>query len=369
VSAFDVIVIGGGIAGISAAARLAGDTRVLLLEREASTGYHSTGRSAAVFFDDYGNEAVRAVTATSRPFYDAPDPQFWPLPLLSPRGVLQLAAPGQEVLLDAELAASPHARRVSLAEAMRMVPVLRPGAIAAAMLSPDAANIDVDLLLQGFLRMLRAGAGVVKTGAEVTRLSRADGHWQVETPHEAFKAAIVVNAAGAWADEIAARAGVAQIGLTPMRRSAAIIPAPADMDVSGWPLFGSINEDWYAGPMGGKLMISPADEDPAAPQDAWPDDLVLAGGIDRFERMTTCTVARVERSWAGLRSFVADRTPVAGFDPSAEGFFWLAAQGGYGIQTAPGLSELARDLILDQTPLLDAAIVQALSPSRPGLRP
>jgi D-arginine dehydrogenase len=188
----------------------------------------------------------------------------------------------------------------------------------------------------------------------------------VATAAGAFEAPVIVNAAGAWADTVAQLAGVATLGLTPLRRSAAILPAPEGRDVSSWPAVCSMSETWYAKPEAGKLMVSPADEDPVEPHDAWPDDMVLAEGLDRYERAVTVPVTRVERSWAGLRTFAPDRTPVVGFDPAAEGFFWLAGQGGYGIQTAPALSRLAGALLTggDGTRVLAADVVSALAPGR-----
>jgi len=173
-----------------------------------------------------------------------------------------------------------------------------------------------------------------------------------------------VNAAGAWADQVSALAGLAPLGLVPKRRSAAILPAPEGRDVSAWPLFGSVSERWYARPMGGKLMVSPADQDPVPPGDAWPDDMVLAEGLHRYESAVTVPVTRVERSWAGLRTFAPDKTPVAGFDPRTEGFLHLSGQGGYGIQTAPALSAFAADLLHGRAPTLPESVVRSLAPDR-----
>jgi D-arginine dehydrogenase len=365
---FDVIVIGGGIAGIGAAAEISAERSVIVLERESAPGMHATGRSAAAFLLNYGNPAVRRVTRAAEPFYLDPDPAFWPEPLLTPRGELFLARPGEEPLLTAHLAAAPTARAITPSEAVAIVPILRPETFAAAAHDPNGRDIDVDLLLQGWIRRLRRNGGRIDTGAEALSVSRNGGLWSVATRTGTFSAPVLVNAAGAWVDAVAGLAGVPPIGIRPLRRSAAILPAPEGHDPMRWPLFGPLAEDWYARPTGGKLMVSPADEDPVEPHDAWPDDMVLAEGLDRFEQMVTVPVTRVERSWAGLRSFVADRTPVAGFDPQADGFFWLAGQGGYGIQTAPALARLAADLIAGRPPALDPATVAALDPGRPGLR-
>jgi D-arginine dehydrogenase len=249
-------------------------------------------------------------------------------------------------------------------EAVRLFPPLRRERIARAAVERDASDIDVDALLQAFLRRMRAHGGELAGRAEVHGMRREGDTWRVETAAGLFEAPVVVNAAGAWGDVVAARAGVAPVGLQPMRRSIAVVPVPAGQDPRGWALAASAAEDWYAKPDGGRLWVSPADEDPVEPHDAWPDDMVLAEGIDRFQRMVDLEVTRVERSWAGLRTFAPDRTPVVGAEPGVEGLFWLCGQGGYGIQTAPALSRLAADLVLGLPPALPGATVAALSPAR-----
>lgn len=359
----DVIVIGGGIAGIGAAARIAADRDVVVLEREAAVGSHATGRSAAMLLDTYGNDVIRALTAAGRRFFESPDDaEAWPGALLKRRGELFLGRPGEEDLVAGHGASG--AQRLTPEEAVELVPILRREAVAAATYDPRAADIDVDLLLQGFVRLLRRSGGEIRTGARIDRIARQGDGWRVDTDAGHLAAPVLINAAGAWGDVVAADAGVAPIGLAPLRRSAALLPSPDGLDPAEWPLFGGIAEDWYAKPAGGKLMVSPADEDPVEPHDAWADDMVIAEGLDRYERMVTVPVTRVEASWAGLRSFVIDRTPVAGFDPQSPGFFWLVGQGGYGIQTAPALSQLAADLTAGRTPGLDPDIVAALSPGR-----
>lgn len=360
----DVIVIGGGIAGVSAAAELArGGACVVLLEGEAQLGYHSTGRSAAIFIRNYGNATLRALNAAAEPIFETPG-DICDGPLLSPRGELMVASEDELPLLDAYLDGATGIERLTGAQAAEIVPILRAGRIAGAMIEHGAQGIDVDRMLQGYARFLRSNGGRVVTGARVGEIRHDGAVWQVETPQGKFSAPTLVNAAGAWADEVALRAGVAQVGLQPLRRSAAIIPAPEGHDCENWPVFGSISETWYAKPEVGKLMVSPADEDPVEPHDAWADDMVLAEGLHRFEQAVTVPVTRVEHSWAGLRSFVADRTPVAGFAPEACGFFWLAGQGGYGVQTAPALSRLSAALVLGQKSELAPEVIAALSPER-----
>lgn len=358
----DIIVIGGGIAGISAAAEIAAGAQVIVLETEAQIGYHATGRSAAIFIRNYGNAVLRALNEAAYPVFLNPD-KIADGTLLSPRGLLQTADPGEMPELEAYIAGSSGIDRLGAAEACALVPILRPEKIAEAIYEPDAQAIDVDLLLQGYARLLKSRGGEVMTGAQVTGL-RHDGAWQVMTSQGEFTAPVVVNAAGAWADQIAQMAGLPALGLTPMRRSAAIIPAPDGHDVEHWPLFGSVSETWYAKPEAGKLMVSPADEDPVEAQDAWADDMVLAEGLHRYEQAVNVPVTRVEHSWAGLRTFAPDRTPVVGRDSRNSGFFWLAGQGGYGVQTAPAMARLAAALLLDQRPALAPETINALRADR-----
>ncbi len=359
----DILVIGGGIAGIGAAAFAAAEARVTVLEAEDAIGYHATGRSAAIFIRNYGNATLRALNAASEGLLREPE-GIAGASLLSLRGEMLVATEDEVGELEAYMAEAEGMERLSPEEAVALVPILRRAPIAAAAIERSAADIDVDRLLQGLARLLRARGGRIETKAPVRAISRQGGVWRVETAGGAVEAPVLVNAAGAWADEVAGMAGARPVGLRPLRRSAAILPAPEGHDISRWPLFASASETVYAKPEAGKLMVSPADEDPVEPHDAWADDMVLAEGLDRFERMVTVPVTRVERSWAGLRSFAQDRTPVAGFAPEAEGFFWLAGQGGYGVQTAPALSALAADLLAGRTPALPAEVVAALSPIR-----
>jgi D-arginine dehydrogenase len=359
----DVIVIGGGIAGISAAAELAADMSVLVVEAEARLGYHATGRSAAIFIRNYGNATLRALNAASAPFLSAPE-GVSDTGLLSPRGEMLVATEPELADLDAYAQGATGLQALTAAEATDLVPILRRERIAGAIIEWDAQDIDVDRMLAGYHRLLRARGGVVMTQAPVSALRRAGGVWQVTAGGTDHAAPVVVNAAGAWAGGIAAMAGALAVGLRPLRRSAAILPAPDGHDIRRWPLFASAAEHWYAKPEAGRLMVSPADEDPVDPQDAWPDDMVLAEGLHRYEQMVTVPVTRVERSWAGLRTFAPDRSPVAGFDPRAEGFFWLAGQGGYGVQTAPALAHLTAALVGGRAPGLPDPVIAALEPGR-----
>lgn len=362
----DILVIGGGMAGIGAAARAAPAAKVIVLEAEGQPGRHSTGRSAAIFLGNYGNATVRAASAASEGELKNPPRDLADFSLLTPRGELLIATAGEVERFEQHLAGATGTEEITPEEAVRLFPILRRERIARACYDKTAEDIDVDRLLQGYLRLLRRHGGRLITSARASEIARHDGVWRVTTPTGTFEAPVIVNATGAWADATATLAGLTPLGLQPLRRSAAILPAPEGRDVSGWPAVASISESWYAKPEARKLMVSPADEDPVEPHDAWPDDRVLAEGLDRYEQAVTVPVTRVERSWAGLRTFAPDRTPVVGFDPAAEGFFWLAGQGGYGIQTAPALSRLAAAQLIGQdgTAVLPAAVVAALAPDR-----
>lgn len=361
----DVAIVGAGIAGTGLAADLAGDFDVVLLEQESRPGYHSTGRSAAIFIQNYGNDVIRGLSRASAPLFHGADRSVFPTPLLSQRGILHIADEAGLEAFHTLVDGAEGMRVLTSTEALEMVPVLRSERLKAAAYEHDAQDIDVDALHQGFQRKARAGGAKLLTNAPLTRATRAGGEWIVETPKATVRAKVLVDAAGAWADTVAKLSGVAPLGIQPMRRSMAVLPAPEGRDIHRWPLFGDAAESWYAKPDAGRLLVSPAEEIPVDPHDAFVDDMVLAEGLYRFEEAVDYPVTRVERSWAGLRSFAPDRTPVAGFDPSAEGFFWLAGQGGYGIQTSPALSMLAGRLIRRATPPagLDA-LVAPLSPAR-----
>jgi len=370
---YDFVIIGAGIAGASMGWELAGQRRVLLLERESQPGYHTTGRSAALYSATYGTANIRALTRASRAFYDAPPPEFGTSPILTPRGVVYLAGPDQLDLLDAAYAEilplNPGVRRLTRDELLAELPCLRPEAVAAGMSEPGAADIDVHALHQGYLRGLRQRGGAIRCNAEVTGLQRLDDGWRVRLAGgEAITAGAVVNAAGAWADVVAALAGVPPIGLEPRRRTAFTFPVPAGMDAGRWPAVIGIDESYYFKPDAGQLLGSPANADPVAPHDVVPEELDVALGIHRIEQVTSFQIRRPSHSWAGLRSFVADGDLVIGWDNHVPRFFWLAAQGGYGIQSAAGAALLARQLALDEP--LSASLVEegvtrdALSPAR-----
>jgi D-arginine dehydrogenase len=339
----DFLIVGAGIAGASIGHWLAAHGRVTLLEREAQPGYHTTGRSAALFMASYGTPQVRALTRSSRAFFDAPPAGFAAQPILSARGAMLVATPEQATLLDEHCALlqsmSPGSRRLNRAQAVQMLPVLRAERVLGAAYEPDASDIDVHALHQGYLRTPRRHGGSVHGDAEVRAIERSGAMWQLHTAAGDFEAPVLINAAGAWCDVIAQLAGVRPIGLVPKRRSAFIFAPPPGVAVSDWPSVVGADESWYFKPDAGALLGSPANQDATLPQDVQPEEMDIALGIHRIEAMTTLQIRRPTRIWAGLRSFVADGDLVGGFDDSAPGFFWLAAQGGYGIQTSAAMGE------------------------------
>ncbi|MFI8567757.1 NAD(P)/FAD-dependent oxidoreductase [Rhodococcus sp. NPDC078407] len=366
----DVLVIGGGIGGVSLAYELAGDHRVTLLEREKTLAFHTTGRSAALFLETYGNNAIRALTTASREFLENP-PEHFRSELLAPRPLLQFAATGRGDALEAMYAdvsrLTPDAQLVSPADARTFFPPLRPELIDCALYEPHSMEVDVHALHQGYVRGLRRRGGHVHTGTGVSALRRTGGLWHANsTDGSTHTAPIVVDAAGAWADALGAMAGAEPIGLVPMRRSVFMVAAPDNLDTAHLATLSDIDEKFYIKPEGrsgargttmgnGRLLCSPADETPTEPSDARPDELEIARAFDDIGEATTLTARHVRSSWAGLRSFVPDRTPVVGFDPTVEGFFWCAGQGGYGIQTCAALARVGAALVRREPLPVDVA--------------
>lgn len=361
----DVAIVGAGIAGIGLAAELAGDYRTVVIEQESRPAYHSTGRSAAIFIRNYGNAVVRALSRASAPLFEKPDAALFPHPLISRRGLLFVADEAALTHHNELLEIGDGMRPISIDEAIALVPIMRRDWLVAAAYEDDAQDIDVAALHEGWLRKARAGGARVLTDAPLTRGERRGGKWLLETKKGTVSAAVVVNAAGAWADTVATACGATTLGIQPMRRSIAVLPPPDGIDPTHWPLIDHSSESWYCKPDAGKLFVSPSEEIPVEPHDAYVDDMVLAEGLDRFCQATTYELSFVESSWAGLRNFAPDRTPVCGFSRGDDGFFWLAGQGGYGIQTAPALSRLAGQLIRRSEPdVVAAEVVDALSPNR-----
>jgi D-arginine dehydrogenase len=365
----EVAVAGAGMAGSAVAWALAAHAPVVLLERETQPGWHSTGRSAAMLTETYGTATVRALATASRPFFETPPPGFAADALLTPRGMLHLAAPDQMDALDAaeRFAADcgVPARRLDAAAVCALAPLLDPAAVGGGLLEPDAQAIDVAALHQGFLRGLKARGGQLLTGAEILGIEREGGGWRLLTRAGTIHARILVNAAGAWADELALLAGVPPVGLVPKRRTAILLDPPPGADPAAWPMVIDVEEQFYIKPESGLLLVSPADETPVAPCDAQPEELDVAIAVDRFERVTGRTVPRIVRRWAGLRSFVADHDPVVGPDPARPDFVWLAALGGFGIMTAPALGQLAAAAALGHHPPVGIGLDPArLGPAR-----
>ncbi|HEX8238452.1 MAG TPA: FAD-binding oxidoreductase [Allosphingosinicella sp.] len=344
----DIAVIGAGMAGASLAAEVSGEASVLLLEAEDQPGYHSTGRSAAFWAESYGGPFVQPLTTASGPFLEARG-------FVKPRGALHLAdADGLEALaaVEADFGGRVGFERLDRAALERFLPGLRDG-WAAGLLEPSCADIDVAGLHGFYLTKARRQGARLVAGAEVRALRRDGPGWTVETAAGAFRVRSLVNAAGAWADRIAAMAGAAPCGLQPYRRTLSQLrvapPAPPDLPL----VIDALGRFYFKPETGGRLWLSPHDETPCDPCDCAPEELDIAIAIDRFEQVVDWQVERVERSWAGLRSFTPDRRPVYGFDPQISGLFWCAGQGGFGIQTAPAGAKLAADLLTGRSPELD----------------
>ena len=360
----DIIIVGGGIAGCSAAALLAQSASVVIVEQEQQPGYHATGRSAATLAPFYGPQIIQQLTAMSAPFLNQPSPSISERAFTSPRGEMILVGKRESdnqqhnaaTLALIEECKSHGMQSLSITEAQEMLTLLKPDAIDQILYTDRLLSIDVDALHQCYIRQLRQAGGEIVCEAQVTHLEYTDNHWHLTTGcGTRYKAPVIVNAAGAWADEVATLAGLPATGMQPKRRSAAVVPF-IDIDTANdsngnaatmadWPMLLDIHERFYSIPFGSGLMISPADETPVDPHDAWADEFDLATGIDHFQQLINYDVQTVSHRWAGLRTFVADGEPVVGFDPLAKGFFWLAGQGGYGIQTSPAIAMLCDHLI------------------------
>ena len=362
---FDVIVIGAGIAGATVAAHLAADCRVALIEAEEAAGYHATGRSAASWILNYGPPDVRALTGASRAFFESPPEGFTEAPILRRRMNVYLAPEDQVADLREMLDIGVGLREASIAEIKSLVPALRDGYAVAAAVEEDVFDIDVAALHQGYLRQARRNGGVLALRSRTMRIARSGTTWQVEvTGGGGFHAPILVNAAGAWGDEVAVQAGLRPIGLQPTRRTGVIID-PAPWQVADWPFVMAADGGWYCRPEARtRLMVSPADETPMPPQDIQPDELDIAIAIDSMMQALDINVRRVERSWAGLRTFAPDGSLALG--QGADGYFWCVGQGGYGIQTSAAVGRLMADLVAGRDPGYDADVLSRINPLRFG---
>ena len=370
---YDIVVVGAGIAGISAASELARTgLSVAVLEMEHQPGYHATGRSAAILAQSYGNAVIRRLTRASEHFFNAPPAGFTDHPLLSPRPIVHVARPDQAQRLRSQFEESNDDGKLlewlDAGELAHAAPPLKENYAVCGFLNGAASDIDVNALLQGYLRLFRQAGGELHTSRAATGLIYDSGRWTIETAKGRLYGNILINAAGAWAAELGKLAGTRDMPLTPMRRSAVVIDAPEGLAVSELPMVIDADEEFYIKPEAGKLMASPGDETPSPPCDAAPDEIDIAICIDRIEKAFGLDVRRIDSKWAGLRSFLPDRTPVCGFDPQVPSFFWLAGQGGYGVQTAPAMAWLAAAIVAHQPPpaaLNDFRIAaEALSPAR-----
>ncbi len=362
---FDTLVIGAGIAGATTAAALAEDRCVALIEAEEHAGYHTTGRSAARWERNYGPPDVRMLTALSRAFFERPPDGFAETALMQLRPTLLLATEAQRADLARVLAEGAGLREASLAEVRRLLPALRPDYAVAAAIEDDCFDMDVAAIHQGFLRQFRARGGTLGLRQRAGHIERREALWHVNTiAGDVFRAPVIVNAAGAWGDEVALIAGARPLKLIPRRRTGVIID-PSPWEVAEWPMVIDVGETWYARPEARtRLMVSPADATPMHAHDVRPDELDIALAIDRVQQAMVIAVRRVERSWAGLRTFTPDGSLAFGWDGAMPGFFWCVGQGGYGIQTAPAAGRLAADLIAGRDPGPAGSILQAIDPRR-----
>ena len=353
----DVIIIGGGIAGISAAARISKHANVKVLEAENTLGYHASGRSAALFEENYGGASVKALNSASADYHHTANGGY-----LTPRGFLILGRSGEDEKFERDIA-DLKTTEISPTQARQYVPILNE-AVTRAGYHESAYDLDTDRLIQDFAKIVRHNGGQILTNANVDEIKFQNNRWSVRCGAEIHTSNTLINAAGAWADRVANLAGITPVGIMPLRRSMAQTPAPLGHEISKWPIFFGVGEAWYAKPEAGKLLISPADETLVDPHDAYADDMIIAEGIDRFQQHVTHEVTRLETTWAGLRSFAPDRTLVLGRDPTNPSFIWCAGQGGYGFQTAPAASQLVADIACGHRSELPIDIVAALSPER-----
>ncbi len=369
-----ITVIGGGIAGLSCAANVScnGAVDVTVLEAEAQPGYHSSGRSAAVYIEPYMNPMVHALSRASLDFFLDPPRRFWSEPIVSAWDSVMVASPANVGMVDSYLDTwaqlCPELHELEVDEVLARVPILRRQAVARAVGDPRAMAIDVHGLLDGFRRMLLGNGGTLRTDARVTTIERRTGHWLLGLDAaDEIKTDVLVDAAGAWGDEVGQLAGAGALGLQPLRRTALLIGTEGH-DIAGWPLLFEASGSFYLKPEAGQLLLSPSDETPSPPCDAQPEDLDAALAVDRIQQATTLAVPRIERKWAGLRSFLPDHLPAVGYDEDVDGFFWLIGQGGFGMQTSAAMGRLGAALLAgEQVPddLAEWGIdAQALSPAR-----
>lgn len=366
----DILIVGGGMAGYSLAAALEGRARVMLIEQEDQPGYHATGRSVAFWQETYGGPLVQPLTSVSGPMLSAPDPALSDHPLLAPRGAIHIGRSGDTLRAQSMQADYPNVGLTPLTrqDLEAVLPGLRSD-WSTGLAEPSCTDIDVSGLFDGYRRMARHHEVEICLSTRFISARRHGEGWQVETTSGTIDCALLVNAAGAWADPVAIAAGLAPLGITPLRRTVVQLrcpDAPAD-----FPLIEDLAGNFYFKPGGpGRIWLTPHDESPDEPQDVVPDELDVAIAIDRFEQVVDWRIEAVERKWAGLRSFAPDRLPVYGFDPEVPGFFWFAGQGGFGMQTAPAAALIGAALLLGNAlpEPVSAIDARVYAPDRPSLK-
>jgi len=363
----DILIVGGGIAGLSVASELSKNAQVVVLEGEDQIGFHSSGRSATMLHYALGNRLIRALTLASRPFFDSPPDGFDEVPLGRQMPVLVHAREDERLALErlyADISPFAAIERLDEGGVRQLCPLLKPDAVHG-LADRDGLRLDPHAILQAHLRVLRRNGGAVHVAAGAGSIERSGGAWHVVVARgERYSAPLIVNAAGAWADHVAQLADVEPIGLEPKRRTIITFDGPANIGLETLPFAKTVGDDLYFAPESGRLFASPMDEAPSDPCDAQPDEFEMALAAYRMEQRTTVKVKRIHRCWAGLRTFTSDHHPAVGFASDAEGFFWIAGQGGSGLQTSPALARIVAALILEQSwPLADVS-QEDLSPAR-----
>jgi D-arginine dehydrogenase len=361
-NSFDYLVVGAGIAGASIAAHLAETHSVTLIDMEERAGYHTTSRSAASYEPNYGPPAMLAFTRASDPFFKNPPQGFTETPILTPRGSLFFEAEGQADRTAKLLKNAAGLKEISVAQATDLYPVLRRDYAKRCFFDTNTADLDVDILHRSFLRLYKSRGGTTLLSSPLQSAARNATQWQLVCNGTTLRATTLINAAGAWGDDVARICGVSPVGLIPKRRSIGVVPMPAGLDFHAWPMVTDVGETWYSKPQSGKLLVSSADATPVEPHDAYADDMAIAEGVDRLMTATTLDVERLEHNWGGLRTFAPDGNPVIGFDPHTDGFFWLVGQGGYGIQSSPALSATAAAMARHQ-PIAEHILDFGLNPN------
>lgn len=368
---YDFIVIGAGIAGMSIAASLAAKGSALILEMESQPGYHSTGRSAAYYAPAYGNAVVREITVASGDFFRSPPDGFTDHALINTRPALFVATNKQQQSLNRTLTTSSHLTLLNREQIASNIPIIDKGVITQGAIDHSGGDLDVDGLMQGYQRLFKQRGGQLSTNSAVLALEKTSGLWKVTTANDVYQAKTIVNAAGAWADQIAALAGIASLGLQPKRRTAILVDTPSHLNSADWPMVIDVDEQFYLKPDAGHILLSPADETRSAPCDSHPEELDIAVAIDRVQQICSLPITKVNHSWSGLRTFASDDTFISGFDEDNEGFYWQAGQGGYGVQSCAGMADIGCFQITGDCELMSSAqitnLAAALSPARFGL--